>query len=166
MGNVGGGVGMKGDRFYKTWGKSRSVRLENFRYEAPGVVYHVIIGSRDKAALFVNEKANKHVLQIAEQACSIHRYELLAFCLMPDHLHLLVRSQEGAVDLRFFVRAMKSFCTRTLGGRIWQKGFYEHVMRTGEDVKKTAEYIINNPVRKGLVQRAEDYPWGSIVAKW
>ena len=157
---------MKGNRFYKTWGKSRSVRLKNFHYSATGVVYHVIIGSKDRAALFLEGNLNKQVIDIAEQACSIHKYELLAFCLMPDHLHLLVRSQEGATGLRLFMRAMKSFCTRTVGSKIWQKGFYEHVMRTGEDVKKTAEYIINNPVRKGLVQRAEDYQWGGIVAKW
>jgi putative transposase len=157
---------MKGDRFYKTWGKSRSVRLKNFRYDAPGVVYHVIIGSRNKVTLFVNEVANKQVLDIVETACSVHKYELLAFCLMPDHLHLLVQSQAVATDLRSFVRAMKSFCTRSVGRKIWQTGFYEHVMRTSEDVKKTAEYIINNPVRKKLVKRAEDYPWGGIVAKW
>ena len=157
---------MKGNRFYKTWGDSRSVRLEHFNYRAPGVIYHVIIGSRAKARLFVDNNVNKQVLEIVEQACSIHRYDLLAYCLMPDHLHLLVRSKEGVTDLRAFVRALKSFCTKSTGKQLWQSGFYEHVMRTGEDMKKTAEYILNNPVRKGLVRRAEDYPWGGIVGRW
>ena len=157
---------MRGSGFYKTWGKSRSVRLLNFDYAAAHVVYHVIVGSRGKDALFVSARVNKQVIEIMNNACAIHEYELLAYCLMPDHLHMLVKSSAGSTDLRGLVRAMKSFCTKSLRRQLWQRGFYEHVMRTGEDIRRTAEYIVNNPVRKGLAPRVEDYPWAGIPGTW
>jgi REP element-mobilizing transposase RayT len=161
-----GGAGMKGDRFYKTWGKSRSVRLNGFDYDAGGVIYHVIIGSDRKRCGFVEREINGPVIEILKRACSIHGYKLLACCLMPDHLHLLAQAFEGSTDLPGLIRAVKSFSTRSIGHALWQRGYYEHIMRSYEDVKRTAEYIVNNPVRKGLVRRAEQYPWGAVVGKW
>jgi putative transposase len=159
-------MGMKGEPFYKTWGKSRSARLSGFDYRSKAIVYHIVIGSRQKRPEFVSGEINKQIIEIIDTACSIHGYGLLAYCLMPDHLHLLVQANTGATILAGFIRAMKSFCTRSIGKGLWQRGYYEHIMRSYEDVRKTAEYIINNPVRKGMVRRAEEYPWGGIAAKW
>jgi hypothetical protein len=44
-------------------------------------------------------------------------------------------------------------------GRLWQARFYDHVMRTGEDGRRMAKYILDNPVRKGLVEEAGMYPY-------
>ena len=45
------------------------------------------------------------------------------------------------------------------GEPLWQKGYYEHVLREDEDSKEIAHYIIANPVRAGLVQSPDDYPF-------
>ena len=48
----------------------------------------------------------------------------------------------------------------------WQKDFYDHVIRTHEDIAAQVRYILDNPVRKGLVSSWEDYPFkGSVGCK-
>ena len=93
---------------------------------------------------------------------------LLAYCLMPDHMHLLVQPEDG-VDVVAFVRRVKSRTTRIYwsegeAGRLWQRGFYDHVLRGDEDVLHTARYVLANPVRAGLVSEPTEYPFsGSLL---
>jgi putative transposase len=44
-------------------------------------------------------------------------------------------------------------------GKLWQPRYFDHIVRAEEDLRAIAEYILNNPVRKGLVERAENWPW-------
>ena len=92
----------------------------------------------------------------------------LAYCFMPDHVHLLVEGLKEASDLRRLVKLMKqgsgaAYAMRT-GERLWQEGFYDRVLREEEDAKEVARYILNNPVRAGLVTTPREYPYlGSDV---
>jgi len=81
---------------------------------------------------------------------------------MPDHVHVLL---EGFTDQSDFRRCAKLAKQRsgaayalTADQRLWQKGYYEHVLRDDEDSKEVAFYIIANPVRAGLVQSPDKYP--------
>ncbi|BAU72594.1 Transposase [Metapseudomonas furukawaii] len=52
---------------------------------------------------------------------------------------------------------------RNRSGRLWQKGFHDHALRSDEDVKTVARYVVANPLRAGLVERLADYPfWNAI----
>src|SRR6266436_4544226 len=51
------------------------------------------------------------------------------------------------------------------GKTLWQISFFDHILRTAEDLSKTAEYILLNPVRAGLVKRPEDYPYSRIFSR-
>jgi REP element-mobilizing transposase RayT len=84
----------------------------------------------------------------------------LAACLMPDHLHWLVLPEEGSPSS--FVARFKSFSThaaRRTGhkGRLWQRSFYDHVVRRNEGCREIARYILANPVRAGLVNDWRGY---------
>ena len=86
---------------------------------------------------------------------------------MPDHLHLLVEGSEAS-DLPVFVKDFKQRTgfqyRRARGQSLWQKSYYDHILRTEEDVHGVARYIVGNPVRAGLVAAANDYPYcGSFV---
>ena len=94
---------------------------------------------------------------------------------MPDHLHLLVGADAEA-DLVGFLKSLKQrtgwwFRNRHLAGSLkasptslWQKSYYDHVVRSEEDLLQIARYIVGNPVRAGLVESPEDYPFsGSLV---
>ena len=85
---------------------------------------------------------------------------LWAWCLMPDHLHLLLQD----ADVVGFVRSLKgrlSVVGRALdpGRRLWQRSFFDHGLRKEESVNDVCTYIWENPVRKGMVKTAGEYPW-------
>jgi REP-associated tyrosine transposase len=98
----------------------------------------------------------------------IERFKILAYCFMPDHLHLLVEGLDECSDLRRFAKMAKQRSgashARSGSGRLWQEGYWEKVLRIDEDARPVARYIFDNPVRAGLVRSARDYPFlGSSV---
>ena len=89
------------------------------------------------------------------------RTDTLGFVVMPDHIHWLFVLREGA--LSDAVAAVKSVSAHRLGRRIWQSGYYDHAVRSEEDLRALAGYIVANPVRAGLVKRIGDYPhWDAV----
>ncbi len=90
------------------------------------------------------------------------------YLFMPDHVHLLLRGQAESADV---LRSMKSFKQKTgfwLSQKYppvrWQKDFYDHVLRTEDEIPKHIQYILNNPVRACLVDNWKNYPFkGSTV---
>ena len=80
---------------------------------------------------------------------------------MPDHAHLLVEGREPDADLQRFVttlrRATTAACWHLAPNGLWQDGYFEHTLRGGEGTKACIDYILNNPVRAGIVDRAADY---------
>jgi REP element-mobilizing transposase RayT len=88
--------------------------------------------------------------------------KVFAYCMMPDHIHLLLGASRE-MSINQFVGAWKSQCYRErrrmgLGGRFWQRSFYDHVLRSDEDLRRVAQYIVENPVRSGLAANIGDYP--------
>jgi REP-associated tyrosine transposase len=77
--------------------------------------------------------------------------------LMPDHLHLLATFGERA-GMRSVIRNWKRYLTNHVGIR-WQRDFFDHRLRNDENFEAKANYILNNPVRAGLVARFEDWPY-------
>ena len=88
-------------------------------------------------------------------------FAVIAYCLMPDHVHLLVRGQAVTSDLRSFIL---SWNTRTAfawrqryGGRLWQSGYFDRVLREDDHPYSVARYILMNPVKAGLAPTPADY---------
>jgi REP element-mobilizing transposase RayT len=95
-------------------------------------------------------------------------FAVLAYCLMPDHAHLLVEGTTSQSDLRRFVKATKQSSGRIYSGvygcRLWDEGYYGRVLRKDTDVREIARYIVWNPVRAGLAATPAQYPYlGSDV---
>ncbi len=92
----------------------------------------------------------------------------LAYVVMPDHIHWLLHLR-GGVMLHEVVRRLKGRSARRLNmartspSRIWQKSFHDHALRAEEDIEGVANYLIQNPIRAGLVRDLDEYPfWWSI----
>lgn len=80
------------------------------------------------------------------------------FLLMPDHLHALLSFPPSGKRLRLVVSKWKEWTAKQL--RIdWQDDFFEHRLRREESHREKEDYILANPVRAGLVRRAEDWPY-------
>ncbi len=88
---------------------------------------------------------------------------------MPDHLHLVVMVPEG-VDVLSFMHHLKLrsgfLCNRPLGssGPFWQRSYYDHVIRREEDLRAIRTYVRENPVRAGLVEEVDAYPYSGSLA--
>ncbi|HEX9913027.1 MAG TPA: transposase, partial [candidate division Zixibacteria bacterium] len=90
------------------------------------------------------------------------------FCLMPDHLHLLLSPLESGTPVTQYMSSLISKITRLswkygYSSKLMQRSFYDHIIRKEEDLRQIAEYILDNPVRRCLVQRWEDYPYCGLI---
>ncbi len=89
-------------------------------------------------------------------------FEILAYCILHDHVHLLVKGTTRDSDLRRFVRLAKQFSgfvyRKRRSGKLWQRSYYDRVIRSQEHLGDIARYIVENPVRAGKVTNAADYP--------
>ena len=111
--------------------------------------------------------ARETVSQFLRTASDEH-FLVLAYCLMRDHAHFLVEGATARADVRRFAKMSKqrSGAAHALrcGGRLWQEGYHDRILRKDEDVKEIARYILEHPVRAGLVRAPAEYPYlGSEV---
>lgn len=93
-------------------------------------------------------------------------YYLLSFVIMPDHMHLVIIPKDK--NISECMKSIKGFSARQINrvlnrkGSIWQVGFYDYVLDSEEKVLTRMKYVEDNPLRKGLVNRSEDYEYSSI----
>ena len=142
-------------------------QLRKGRVSIRGQIYHVILNiqlevqplSFESQVLLCRLTINDSVL---------HKSEILAYVVMPDHVHLLIKL-DSEITLSQFVQRYKSFATksaRELGlefQSLWQKGFYDRAIRREDDIQGVARYIVANPIRAGLVKSIRQYPfWNAI----
>lgn len=83
---------------------------------------------------------------------------------MPDHLHFFTSPSHREADLSKFMQAFRSLVTRRLRPLgfpypLWHREFFDHLLRSGESYETKWQYVWHNPVRHGLVKRAEDWPF-------
>jgi putative transposase len=82
------------------------------------------------------------------------------YVIMPDHIHLFAAPGLPELPLDNWIRYWKSQFSKRCGdpAQRWQTGHWDRQLRHGESCQEKWEYIVNNPVRKGLVVRSEDWP--------
>ena len=90
------------------------------------------------------------------------------YVLMPDHLHLFAAFAPNAPSLSAWMKAFKGAISESLYKRgfrspFWQKGFFDHVLRSAESYGQKWQYVLDNPVRKGLVAKPDDWPYQGEV---
>ncbi|MOA38930.1 Transposase IS200 like protein [compost metagenome] len=93
---------------------------------------------------------------------------MLAWVLMPDHVHWVLRLGIGE-QLASSVGRLKSASSRRVNacqgrqGPLWAGAFHDHALRREDDLRAIARYVVANPLRAGLVRRVGDYPfWNAI----
>jgi putative transposase len=128
-----------------------------------GQTYMVTSSTCGRRALFSREEWPKLLIDTLYHYRG-SGYLLHEFVIMPDHIHVLltpIASLEKAVQ---FIKGGFSYRAKTeLGSNleVWQKGFSDHRIRDASDYRSHQVYIQQNPVRKHLCERAEEYPYSS-----
>ena len=101
-----------------------------------------------------------------------HTIAVGQYMIMPDHIHCFIRiGRDGRIGLA--VKALKRSITKVVHStqadvRVWQEGFFDHVLRSAESYSEKWEYVRANPVRAGLVKHVEEWPFqGEVVTiRW
>jgi putative transposase len=118
--------------------------------------------------LFTRSEVVELVLSHFFQQAFTTDFVILAYCFMPDHVHLLIEGTHDRSDCRQFITRGKQYSgfyfAKEFGGQLWQRYGFERVLRDDESTLVVTRYILANPIRAGLVERVEDYPFlGSQV---
>jgi putative transposase len=115
----------------------------------------------DRRPVFDNGEIYEIVRTDLLRTAAADDVQIIAYCFMPDHLHLLTEGCSESADTREFARAFRQqsgYRFRCLWrGRLWQEGYYDRVLRSSEDTMEIARYIIANPVRAGLCAHSLQY---------
>jgi putative transposase len=160
-------------------------RLPMECYTASDCEFFFTICARHQGEPFANPQLAQAIVESLLWRKRFHNWMLFAHCLMPDHLHFIVQLQphqiryfnagargivpEGILD---HIGNLKKFTTTQIWwkqggvGKLWQRSSHDRVIRYNQSVEPAVHYVLNNPVRKGLVKHWEDYPYSAIVDAW
>ena len=135
-------------------------RLVTFEYTGP-YVYHLVRSTYKGLPLLDKPDVVRPCLERLLQASERHGFQVRAYCFMPTHLHLLILGSDGSRLLTFvkYFKQGSSFDCREEAPQLWQRSFYDRVLRVEEDLESVARYVWSNPVRAGIVDDWEEFPF-------
>jgi len=144
------------------------IRMPRDRYRDSGTLWHVTIVARGRLPLLTDEFTGSLISETLAFVFRSNPGNLLLYVIMPDHLHVL--ASIDADDLVGIIQRFKSWTSRkwnehTHQGTLWQISFRDDGVRKTEHIDDLVGYILNNPVRKGLVPEWPEWPWcgGSLI---
>lgn len=128
------------------------------------LVYRTFAGAR----VFVAREPVALVSTQFLRAASEERFEILTYCFMPDHAQLLVEARDETCDRERFQGHSKHYSgscyTARTGRRLWQRESFERILRNHEGSRAVSRFILEAPVRAGLVARPQDYVFSGSFA--
>jgi putative transposase len=132
-----------------------------------GVCYHVLNRANDRKTVFRIRADFARFLALMVIAGERHAVDVLAYCLMPNHFHLVLRPKDGAALGRWMHWLMTSYVQwyrlrYESVGHIWQGRFKAFPIQDDAHLLTVLRYVERNALRAGLVAKAEDWPWGSL----
>ena len=103
-----------------------------------------------------------------------HGWAVGRYVIMPDHVHFFCRAETGAKTLSDFVGNWKSWTRRAIAAlsqppsapaatALWQREFFDHVLRSNESYSEKWNYVWENPVRAGFVKTAGDWQYAGEI---
>ncbi len=152
------------------------------RPDAAGVLHYVTLNVRERRPIFSHGAYALALLQTMRTICDNYPAKLVAYVVMPNHLHFVMHPQDGKLGhflSRFKPAATKSMDALALeknhlkmqawlrteyGRNLWQDGKHSLHLWSDKLIWQKIHYIHNNPVRAGLVSHSADYRWSSFGA--
>lgn len=98
-------------------------------------------------------------------------YDLVAYCIMSNHIHVVINTKEKETAERPLYRIIQSFKRHTARqanvllqrqGEFWQPESYDHVVRNEAELKRIIAYVLNNPIKTGLVENWQEWPYSYV----
>jgi REP element-mobilizing transposase RayT len=138
------------------------------RVDYPGLHYHVMARGNNKQAAFLDGADHEFMEHLLTVGLGRFGFSLHAYCLMTNHLHLLLESSQG--NLGEFMDWLLGRYARRFNwrhkriGHLFQARYLSRVVAKESYLLEVSRYIHMNPVKAGMVARPEDYRWSSVGA--
>ena len=134
-----------------------------------GELYHLIVRGNNRQAIFFDEVTYREYLQLLYEGIRKYSVKVHAFVLMPNHVHLLMqpmREKALSAALQLIGSSYAKYINRRheRSGHLFQGRFHSSHVAQDAYLLVASRYIHNNPVRAGIVEDAQTYPWSSVRA--
>jgi len=140
-------------------------RLKDFDYIGT-YAYFVTILTKDRGTYLKEVEVVDSLIGILVEKARSERFSVLAYCFMPDHPHLLVSGDDDNSNLMKFISLFKQksgyWFKKNYNKNLWHISYYDHILRKEESIENVALYILENPVRRGLVSDPKEYPFSRL----
>ena len=142
----------------------------------PGATYFITIVTHDRHERFRDDTVVALWRAALVQAMKLKPFKVIAGVALPDHVHLIVELPPGVVDLSSRIGLAKALFTKSVKAPrsvspsrhkhreadIWQRRFFDHLIRDDDDFIAHMDYLHYNPVKHGHVKCPKDWPWSSF----
>ncbi len=153
---------MEGNTYRRGYQRCRRIDYGDSRN-----AFLVTVCVKPRRHVFIGEDRNEMLVSEIKSLQTEGSWGVYLYCIMPDHVHLIVNP--GAEGLSKAVGLLKGRYAKWWrsngdGQRLWQKGFSDHRIRHGEGFGEKCQYVLQNPVRAGLVKKTAEYRWSGSLA--
>ena len=144
--------------------KYRNHNLRKGRVSIPGAYYHIIICTDQRRKVLADDKMASIIFQTFDWLEAESRLKWTCIMVMPDHVHAIIELGVGQT-LAKVMHSLKLFTARKINeclsqrGRFWQSEYRDWGIRNAAALNSMIRYCYANPVRKGIVEEARDYPY-------
>ena len=111
--------------------------------------------------LFENTSAFKNIEQLLLKSLQQHNCDSYVYLFMPDHFHFILTGKDSDSNIKKCIDSFKQqsgyWLYKNMPKFKWQKDYYDHILRSNEDLVGQVRYILNNPVRAGMVDYWKQY---------
>lgn len=135
------------------------------RVEYPGAVYHVICRGNNRQAIYRDDMDRRRYLEKLSSYCQDKKVDLLAYCLMSNHVHLLLETPQGNLSkmMQAFQTSYTMYFNKRHGrnGHVFEQRYKAMLVDKDNYLLQVSRYIHLNPVSAKLAKRPQDYRWSS-----
>jgi putative transposase len=140
------------------------------RLFVPGGTYFFTVVTWRRRPLLAGEEPVKILREAFSRVKAERPFTIDAAVILPEHLHCILRLPPGDADFPGRWREIKKRFSARVDARtnargercVWQRRYYEHLLRDEKDWRRHMDYVHYNPVKHGLVQQVADWPWSSF----
>jgi len=131
--------------------------------------YFITTNTKNRRKILNSPAAHQILREEWEDALERHGWAIGSYIVMPDHVHFFCKPTHEAKELSKLMQHWKQWTSKRikkelhLEGSLWQEEFFDHLLRSHESYSEKWNYVEQNPVRAGLVERAEDWPFAGYV---
>ena len=142
--------------------KDRPHRLDLIYINQP--LYFVTFATRDRGSIPSLHRAQLALERYGHRGIGKFSVALGRYVIMPDHVHLFVRGGPDLTLSSWIGGLKRAMSVAVKSPRLWQPGFFDHILRSDESYAEKWNYVRDNPIRVGLIATADDWPYhGEIV---